>query len=475
VDVKLIVMLVVFGTLSLVLYFVFNRREYSFIDFSAAGRNTGPWFLFASIAATFVGPGMSIGLVGSGYESGLLYFFLSLGYVVQLIWLGLFVVPRLHVSAPEALSPGDIIRGTRTGKIASLIQIGAGVFTLLILVGVTSIMARAGGQLIAELFGVDRHIGATALTLLVMAYTVKGGLTTSIATDVLQFIVFVIVFMALGLAVCVRPDLDGSRYVLTAYKLTAGSLETNTFSALLAISLALSLGDILQPPFVSRIQAAKSQLIGRNAFVAAGLFAMVWVLAMVSLGIAARTIGVSSTSPDDVLVAFGRAVLSEPFRILLVVAILCIVISSHDSLLNSASTVFTRDIFSQVILLYGENRQLLATELLISRLAVVFFGFIALAIATIDLRIISTLLFLANIWAPTMLVPLVGSIWLPSDKSMAPAYAMAAGGVAASTWGVVGTGSPLPPILVGLIISAVIWAGTVFVYGRTIIKAVKEP
>ena len=63
------------------------RTAQEFEEFSLAKR---------SLAATYVGPGFSIGFVGKGYYSGFLFLGIGLAYAIQNILVGLVVAPKLR-------------------------------------------------------------------------------------------------------------------------------------------------------------------------------------------------------------------------------------------------------------------------------------------------------------------------------------------------------------------------------------------
>ena len=81
-----------------------TAREYA--EFSLAKRSLPLALIFASLCATYIGPGFSIGFVGKGFQSGLLFLYVGLAYCAQNILVGLFIAPRLR-SLTDCHTLGD--------------------------------------------------------------------------------------------------------------------------------------------------------------------------------------------------------------------------------------------------------------------------------------------------------------------------------------------------------------------------------
>ena len=69
------------------------RTAREFEEFSLAKRALPLALVFGSLAATYVGPGFSIGFVGKGFRSGFLFLGIALAYAIQNILVGLVVAP----------------------------------------------------------------------------------------------------------------------------------------------------------------------------------------------------------------------------------------------------------------------------------------------------------------------------------------------------------------------------------------------
>jgi len=84
------------------------RAARQFSEFSLARRALPLALVFGSLAATYVGPGFSIGFVGKGFKSGFLFLGIGLTYAIQNILVGLLIAPRLR-ALKDCHTLGDAI------------------------------------------------------------------------------------------------------------------------------------------------------------------------------------------------------------------------------------------------------------------------------------------------------------------------------------------------------------------------------
>ncbi|GAI54669.1 unnamed protein product, partial [marine sediment metagenome] len=128
------------------------RAAREFSEFSLARRALPLALVFGSLAATYVGPGFSIGFVGRGFKSGLLFLGIGLAYAVQNILVGLFVAPRLR-RLKGCHTLGDAIGQKYDRKC----QVLAGIISVGLCAGFAAVMAKAGGDVLHNIFGLPHR------------------------------------------------------------------------------------------------------------------------------------------------------------------------------------------------------------------------------------------------------------------------------------------------------------------------------
>ena len=141
--------------LGIVSYFVIvgifaflTRRTRSFSDFSVGNRKVPAAMIFASMAATYIGPGFSVGFTAKGFTSGYLFLVLSLTYGIQTILMGLFFAPKLSEHR-DCHTIGDVM-GKKYGTFSHFL---AGIVSVGLCIGFTAVMGKIGGVLLQSVTG----------------------------------------------------------------------------------------------------------------------------------------------------------------------------------------------------------------------------------------------------------------------------------------------------------------------------------
>jgi SSS family solute:Na+ symporter len=407
----------------LVLTFVALRARAArrFSDFSLAGRVLPLALVFGSLAATYVGPGFSIGFVGRGFKSGFLFLCVGLAYSVQNILVGLLIAARLR-ALKDCHTLGDAIGQKYDRKC----QIVAGIISVGLCVGFSAVMARAGGVVINGIFGLPNWSSVIVVVGITALYTTFGGLRASVITDAFQFSTFAILLpVTLILVLMFHNDGGAATFAQQASVATSGGFGSTSFIEIVGLVTAFLLGETLIPPYANRALASKTTRISRNGFILAGLFSVVWFVVMIALGVAARSIVPAGTEEDRVLLSLVESVMPAGGYVLLLVVLVSVVMSSLDSLLNAGAVAFTEDIVRPFAQLSDD------TSLNIGRCATIIIAAIAAAGAVKVPSIISGLLICYTIWAPAILPALIAGLWIKRPRPLAAILSMAVGTVVA--------------------------------------------
>ncbi len=403
----------------LVLTFVALRARAArrFSDFSLAGRTLPLALVFGSLAATYVGPGFSIGFVGKGFKSGFLFLCVGLAYAVQNILVGLLVAPRLR-SLKDCHTLGDAIGQKYDRKC----QIVAGFISVGLCAGFAAVMARAGGVVLNDIFGLPNWSSVIVVVGITALYTTFGGLRASVITDAFQFSTFAILLPIMLLFVLIfRFDGGVATFAEQASVATSGGFGSTSFIEIVGLVAAFLLGETLIPPYANRALASRTTRISRDGFMLAGVFSVVWFIVMIALGIAARTIVPAGTHEDRVLLKLVESIMPAGGYVLLLVVLVSVVMSSLDSLLNAGAVAFTQDIVKPFAKLPDE------TALNVGRCATIVIAAIAATGAVFVPSIIAGLLICYTIWAPAILPALIIGLWIKRPRPLAAILSMAVG------------------------------------------------
>jgi len=393
------------------------RAARDFTEFSLARRALPLALVFGSLAATYVGPGFSIGFVGRGFKSGFLFLSIGLAYSVQNILVGLLVAPRLR-GLENCHTLGDAIGQKYDRKC----QIVAGVISVGLCAGFAAVMASAGGVVLSDTFGLPIWSSVTIVVGVTALYTTFGGLRASVITDAFQFSAFAILLpITLLLVLALNLNQGASTFTEEAATATVAGFSSTSPIEIVGLMAAFLLGETLIPPYANRALASRTTRISRNGFILAGVFSVVWFMVMIALGVTARSIIPESTGEDHVLLNLVKSTIPAGSYALLLVVLVSIVMSSLDSLLNAGAVAFTEDIVKPFMCLPDK------AALNVGRSATIIIAAIAAAGAVAVPSIISGLLICYTIWAPAILPALIIGLWLKRPRPLAGILSMLVG------------------------------------------------
>lgn len=372
-------------------------------DFLVAGRNIGWFFLLCTMGATVVGGGASIGAIGRTYEWGILMLAVSSGWYIHFIFSGLFVAPRFREA--ELYTVAGYF-GYRFGAKSRFI---AFILSLLFSIGILGAQMVAFGKIITTMIPQLSYFWAVIIGGgIVILYSTAGGLLAVIHTDVYQFIILIVGF-AITLILCV-PDL------LTSANQISVVVPTEFFQLdggkgwlfLVTTFIAFLLGETFAPSYATRYCVAKNIKETKQGIVGAGVFlALTFPIILFFIALYAR-LHFPNIDPE---MALPKTILklNNPYvGGLIIAALMSAVMSSADSILNSSTAIFVKDLYEEYIAKLNTNTQ---KGLLIARVSSVVLGGLGILLALILPNIIDLLLLTYNLWAPGIILPVIFGIF----------------------------------------------------------------
>ncbi len=323
-----------------------SRRERTSADFFLAGREL-KWYLIGfSIVAANISTEQFVGMAGQGAGAvGLAVSGFQLLGAVTIIFVAIFFLPRFLragvYTMPEYLE-------YRYHPAARGIM---AFYTLLIYVTVTSpAILYSGGLTLHTIFDIDLTLAIWSIGVIAVLYTTWGGLKAVAWADLLQgsgLLVGGILTMILGFVAIggIAPFLKGS----------AGRLHMVLPSNHPQVPWTVLLLGLWIPNFyycglnqfiVQRTLAARSLRQGQLGIIFAASLWLIVPFAIVFPGImAVELYGNRISSADQAYPLLIRNLVPEGLRGFILAALAGAVISSLASMLNSASTIFTMDLY----------------------------------------------------------------------------------------------------------------------------------
>lgn len=184
------VIVAVYLTISVVIGLLVNRYAKSMVAYIGAGRSVGTWLGIATMTGTELGLVTVMYNAEVGYRDGFASFHIGLifGVMVLLIGLSGFIVAPLRRAGVLTIPEYYARRYNRTAQIlGGVILATAGILNM-------GVFLSVGAKFLVGITGLNPDalavpIVMTVLLLIVLVYTVLGGMISVIITDFVQFVV----------------------------------------------------------------------------------------------------------------------------------------------------------------------------------------------------------------------------------------------------------------------------------------------
>jgi len=447
----------VFGTYFLI---VFGIGWYSLkqtkneSDYWIAGGKLG-WALGgATLAATHTSAGTFIGTIGVMYTAGWSFGWVVLSIPLAYWFVAAVLAPRFtrvrRLTLPAFLEDRYYSKGIR-GLSAVIILVATIVYIQAQIV--------AGGLIANIVFGVPVQWGMIGFTVILLAYTVIGGMIAVVYTDFVQLIIMILgVVLAVPLAIRqVGSVEDLFTYVQAVNPLTftwAGLPGTLLFT----MGLAFMLGSVATPEKLIRLYAMKDMRTIRRGILFAVLVITGVNLLVFILSLASVVLFPVLPTGDLAMPMIARAVLPPTLGALMLAAITSAMMSTVDSLLIVAGSALSYDLFQNLIHPGATERQ----KVLVGRIGILIVGCIPVLLLLTgvgegELVQFIVLLFTALMAAAFFMPVVLGVYWRRGTKEGAAA-AMIGGVTATFLWKGFGPDT-IDPVLPGFLVSAVLMVG----------------
>ncbi len=417
--------------------FYFKRFVHTDEDYFLAGRMLPWWVITLSIIGTNIGATDYVGAAGGAYRFGITQAHYEwVGAIPAIIVSALLFVPYYWkagiYTVPEFL-------GKRYNQFIRVVQtILWGAFMVFLL----GQFFWASGLMLEEYLGIPLYAGLVGAAVIVGLYTISGGLAAVAMTDVVQvYVMFIggIVLSVLGL------------WTLGGW---SGLVETLSASHPDHLKLFLPAdhptypwpGIILGLAFVAspawwccnqamiqRTLGARSEWDAKAGMLFASFPKMLIPIITVLPGIIALALNPNLTGPDmdKAYPWLIKTLLPTGLAGLVFAAFIAALISSVDSVLNSAATLWTRDLYQSYIVKNASPKHYLTVGRVVTGIFVIIAIFIAPVMTKFPGLFVAGATMLSLFQGPTLAITLLGIYWRRANR--AGAMAGLIGGVAIST------------------------------------------
>ena len=387
------VIVVVYLLLSVGVAFFVKRYAGNMTNFVSAGRAVGTWLGIATLTGTEMGLITVMYSAQKGFTSGFAAFHIGViaGIVAFLIGVTGFIVVRLR--APEVLTIPEYYEkrfGRRTRILGGIMLAFGGLLNM-------GLFLKVGAMFIVGITGmvpdsVAVNTVMVVLLVLVLVYTVIGGMISVVITDYIQFVILSVGLLVAGWLAIESVEWDNLFETVRTYKGEAGfnPVAADSSFGFEYVAWMFFLGIVncaLWPTAVARALAMESTTALKRQYTWSSISFAIRMIIPNLLGVCAFVF-VMTKSPDLQAVFFpeeadvkavdnlyampiflGRIL--EPGLIgLITAAMIAAFMSTHDGYLLCWSTVITQDIIAPLFKERLDN----PTRIKITRVLIVLIG-----------------------------------------------------------------------------------------------------
>ena len=354
-----------------------SRREGTAEDYFLAGRSVRWWGVAASVFGTNISANHLVGMLGIGFSIGFAQSHFELGAVVALIVLAYAFLAVYRQLGLYTLS--EYLGRRFDDRSRSLYAI---LMIVLVMVQLTAAFYIGSRSLLLLLEGsplaVGYELGIGLIALITGVYTIIGGLKAVVFTDVVQSVLLLAAGIAVALLTFAQPEVGGwSGMMAQDAAREVGQQKMHLYlpsdhpdlpwsGALTGLMVLHLFYWTTNQYVVQRALAARSLGEARTGIVAAGFLKLLVPFFAIGGGVAASLLFQERLpdqiiDPDAAMPELIRLVVPVSYGLvgLISAGLLGAILSSIDSMVNSASTLVTFDIYRKWIKPDASDRELL--------------------------------------------------------------------------------------------------------------------
>jgi SSS family solute:Na+ symporter len=319
---------------------VARGRIASIEDFISARRSSGAGVVSLSLVASSLGAWVLFSPAEAAARTGIValagYAVGSALAIAIFAWFG----PRMRRLLPEGHAITEFVLHRYGKAMYAFVLVATVAYMFLYLAAEMT----AIGSAVAVVTGIDRAVTVFAVMIATLAYTVYGGLRSSLNTDVPQAIIIVVLLLVLPAFFVVH--LGGIGVVSSALHAKQPELLSAVawpgWETALALVLAIVGANLFNQGYWQRVWVTRSDADLHRAFLWAGVVNVPALLLAGSFGLIAQSAGVLS-EPSAALFDLVGSIATPAIGLAVLVLAVALVMSSVDTLLSALVSLFAVD------------------------------------------------------------------------------------------------------------------------------------
>jgi SSS family solute:Na+ symporter len=413
------------------LSFILRKRATGLTGFLVAKRKLPVLFTSVSLAASILGASMTFIAVGKVYSYGLSGMWFTLGPAFFLLIMGIFIAKKVRET--KALTLSDLI-----GKMFDTkTRIASAVLIVLAEIAWISLLAQTTQLMLVMFLGLPEGWAMFLALAFFTAYTLIAGKVADAYTDVVQFVLMLVLVGILVITALMKGGSDVTDLPVDSWKIVGGPISP---IQIIAMFLLLGLSYLVGPDVYAAILSAKSEKTAqRSGMIGAGII-LFWGIVMGILGMLGSVIvpGVAPEAAGSVIIRLIYVcVENDILRAVVVGGMIAVLMSSIDTTLLTGSSVLANDIIGPISSRFGfegpRQRQLI---LYTAKGGVVWLAIFAFIVGLWIDNIIDTLTLAYTVFVSGMILPVLAGLFKEKTKvtSWGAFTGLAAGGGVSLVW-----------------------------------------
>lgn len=327
-----------------------SKKVKNIDDFTLAGGGLGKIQAGFSMAATEFGGSSLVGAMALCYTIGVAGAWWDWSAVPALIILGLFFAEKIKL--PNLVTITDFFEkryNYPTKLMASLMHI---------LAIATQISAQfmVGAVALNGIFGLPKNVGILISVVFALIYTMGGGLLSVVNTDVVQFIMIMAsILIALPISVLRAGGFEGLSAGLEQGFLSFANID---FKTVLSWCLFCFFTYATSQHYIQRVFASRDKSTAKFAFVFTGVMYIIYGLIISLIGVCIVVLIPNLSDPNTGYTMLIKNFMPSGIAGLILGGIFAASMSTADSMILAASTLFVNDIYEPLIARKGDKNSL---------------------------------------------------------------------------------------------------------------------
>ena len=350
-----------------------GRKTSSMRDYAIANRSFTPAFMAMTLIATQVGGISTTGNIAKIYEVGFIHIVAQIGECIGLFYLTKFAVKYLSSKYSNLLSIADIIDkeyGELPGKICALLS------TLKSII-IVSAQILALGHIAVHYVGISYQMGVLLSSSIFIIYSTFGGIRGVVITDVMQFIVMIIIIPMV--AILVLNKAGGLEYVIAQVpsdktKVFEHIDFTNNMYLFFVYAMPFYL---LSATFIQRVLMCNDVSSISNMGYSYVVMRVLFLFFISCIALSAFVLLPEGVDGNAVVPYLINESIPSGYRGFIIAGLFAILMSTADSNLNTGSILLVKNLFQKK-----------KNEILWLRCSTVFIGITSAIIALNNFKII---------------------------------------------------------------------------------------